>query len=328
MSLTDRYIAATVAKVPANQRDEVEEQLREAIGDAIDARLAQGEAAGEPASASAIEAEVLNEFGDPELLAARYAERRLYLIGPELYLPWKRLTKLLLWIVLPIVTVVAPLGSVSAGNPWTEALGVAISSVLTTGVHIVFWVTVGFAIASRVQLPGAQLTEPWTVDKLPEDTKPQQTGSDTVATTIVLALAAVALVWQQVRPPADSDAGEGLPALNPELWSFVLPAVLVVLALELGATIVRHVRGSWNLGLFALNVALNVAFVLLVAVPVISHDLLNRPLFDHLGWPSDDFPLDLDMMEWGVLAVVVAVAVWDIVDTGIKTRRATQLSAP
>src|SRR5690554_5458586 len=115
MTLTDRYIAATVAKLPANQREDVREQLHEAIGDAIDARLDHGEAGADPARASAVETEVLNEFGDPEMLAATYADRRLYLIGPDLYLPWKRLTRLLLWIVLPILAVAVPIGSVMAG---------------------------------------------------------------------------------------------------------------------------------------------------------------------------------------------------------------------
>ena len=328
MTLTDRYIAATVAKLPANQRDEVQEQLREAIGDAIDAALHQGEAAGKPASASAVETEVLNEFGDPEMLAAQYADRRLYLIGPDLYLPWKRLTRLLLWVVLPILAVAVPVGSVMAGDPWAEVIGGTFWAVFSVGVHIVFWVTLGFAIASRTRTAPESFTEPWTVDRLPERQEPQQTGADTAASTIMLAVAAVAIIWQQVRPPAVNNAGEGLPALNPDLWSVVLPAILGLIAIELGATIVRHVRGRWTAGLFALNTVLNTVFVGLVAVPVISHDLLNRALFDHVGWPSEDFPIDLELQEWGVLAVVVAVAVWDIVDTGIKTRRASRAITP
>ncbi len=328
MTLTDRYIAATVSKLPANQREDVKAQLHEAIGDAIDARLDQSEFADEPARASAVEAAVLNDFGDPELLAARYANRRLYLIGPDLYLPWKRLTTLLLWIVLPIMAVIIPLEAVIAGDPWAEVIGSAFWTVFSVGVHLVFWTTLGFAIASRTRTAPESLTEPWTVDKLPSESEPQQSSSDTVASTIVLAVAAVALVWQHVRPPAYSDTGEGLPALNPDLWSFVIPALLVVIAIELGATIARHVRGYWTRGLFALNTVLNVAVVALIAVPVINHELLNRALFDHVGWPSEDFPIDLELQEWGVLAVVVAIAVWDIIDTGIKTRRASQRLTP
>ena len=322
MTLTDRYIAATVAKLPANQRADVEAQLREAIGDAVDDRLDQGEASGTQASASAVETDVLTEFGDPEMLAATYADRRLYLIGPDLYLPWKRLTRVLLWVILPILAVAVPVGSVMAGDPWAEVLGGTIWTVFSVGVHIVFWVTLGFAIASRTRTAPESFTEPWTVDDLPDAPQPQQSSSDTVGSTIMLAVAATAIVWQQVRPPAVNDAGEGLPALNPELWTFILPAALVVLALELGATIVRHVRGAWSMGLFAANTVLNLAFVALVAVPVFSHELLNRALFDHIGWPSEDFPIDLELQEWGVLAVVAAIAVWDIVDTWVKTRRA------
>ena len=92
-TLTTRYIDAVTRSVPERQRDDVARELAAAIADQIDARLVAGEAPGDA------ERIVLTELGDPERLAAGYADRPLHLIGPRYYLEWKRLLVLLLWIV-------------------------------------------------------------------------------------------------------------------------------------------------------------------------------------------------------------------------------------
>src|SRR4051794_38396607 len=96
-TLTDRYVAATLRSVPEKQRPELDKELRASIADAIDDRI---EAGSKPEAA---EREVLIELGDPIRLAAGYADRPLYLIGPALFPDYTRLLKLLVGIVVPIV---------------------------------------------------------------------------------------------------------------------------------------------------------------------------------------------------------------------------------
>src|SRR5690606_4735895 len=90
MTLTDRYVAATLRSIPANSREDIERELRASIGDAIDAKV---EAGSEPEAA---EAAVLTDLGDPDRLAAGLTDRPLSLIGPELFLTWWRLLRVLL----------------------------------------------------------------------------------------------------------------------------------------------------------------------------------------------------------------------------------------
>ena len=66
-TMTDRYIAAALKGVRAEQRQDVAAELRGSIADAVDARMAQGDAP------EAAELAVLVELGDPIRLAAEYS---------------------------------------------------------------------------------------------------------------------------------------------------------------------------------------------------------------------------------------------------------------
>src|SRR6478736_5334921 len=78
MTLTDRYVAATLRRVPADQHADLEQELRASVADAVEAKV---EAGTDPARA---ETDVLNDLGHPDRLAADLAGRPLYLIGPTL----------------------------------------------------------------------------------------------------------------------------------------------------------------------------------------------------------------------------------------------------
>ncbi|WP_062076588.1 HAAS signaling domain-containing protein [Demequina globuliformis] len=319
MTLTERYIAAVTTKVPAGQREEVASDLREAITDAIDARLD----AQPTTPASAIEREVLNDMGDPEHLAATYAERPLFLIGPALFLQWKRLTVLLLWIVLPIIAVLIPIAGYLDGDSWGAVVGQTIGGTITVGVHLVFWVTLVFAVLERSGVTARDVSEPWSVDSLKETPDATVPVGDTIGAAATLVVTAVFLIWQQVYPWASNSAGEGLPLLNPELWTLLLPALLAVMAVELVVLIARQVRGSWTRADAWVTVALNVASVTLLAIPVWQHQLLNRELFTEIGWPDAATTVTLDQVEWLTLVVVAVIAAVDIVSAVRRARRVT-----
>ena len=79
-TLTDRYVWGVLRAVPETQRPDLEPEIRALIADALEARSAVD--AGEVPAAA--ERAVLAELGDPEVLAARYTDRSLFLIGPAL----------------------------------------------------------------------------------------------------------------------------------------------------------------------------------------------------------------------------------------------------
>ncbi|MDN4479761.1 HAAS signaling domain-containing protein [Demequina muriae] len=321
MTLTDRYVAATLSRTPAAQRGDVEADLRAAIADAIEARLEAGEFADSTDPASAAETAVLNAMGDPEALAATYADRPLHLIGPRLYLQWKRLTVLLLSIVVPIVAVVVGIATAIDDESAATVVGTALEAAWTTAIMIGFWVTVVFAVLDRAsQKEIEEMTTPWTVERMPTVPEAHVSWSDTVGSSVALAVTAALIIWQQYGLWWGASAGQ--PIINPELWAFTLPALLALMVIELVTVIARHARGHWTMRDWWVSLALNVATAALLAPSMLGGTFLNTDRFDELGWPDEASPLSLEQFQTVLWISVLVVVVADIVTGWRRARHA------
>lgn len=162
MTLTDRYIAATVRRMPTRQRPEIEQELRAAIADDIDARVAGGQS---PADA---EYAAVSELGDPEQLAGRYAQTPQALISHRVYSEWAKLTRLTCIRVPPIVFIVlVVVYAVHQTNIWITIFR-PIGITLTVAMYLLVCITALFAAADRhrTQQGADPLTAAWTPDQL------------------------------------------------------------------------------------------------------------------------------------------------------------------
>ncbi|MDG4822345.1 permease prefix domain 1-containing protein [Asanoa sp. WMMD1127] len=311
-SLTDRYLAATLGAVPAARRAEIDTELRGSIEDMIEGRVAAG------GDAAVAEREVLTELGDPAALAARYADRRLQLIGPAYYLIWERLLKLLLSFVPALVGVVVGLATAADGDNAGAALGQGISAAIQVVVHIGFWLTLVFAVLERTN---ARLDLPkWTVDQLPEKRPERQIGlADFIASVTMLALFIAYLLLQQFRSFVDDGDGGNLPILDPALWSFWLPFLIAVLVATIGVEVGKYRAGRWTWPLVGVNAALDLLFAAPVVGLLLTDRLLNPDLVARFAWLGRGDNLDTV----ATIAVVgtVLIVLWDIVDSVVKARR-------
>lgn len=317
MNLTDRYVSATVAHLPRDQREDVAAELAASIADAIDARREAVQATTEDDTAA--EREVLESLGDPERLAATYVSRPLALIGPDLYLAWKRLLTTLMWVVVPVIAVLAGIGAAADGKGVGGIVLALWVGAITTAVHVGFWVTLVFARLDRAP-KDTLVTGPWTVDKLDGVPDTRITGGETIATAVVIVLTAAVIMWQHVWPWTTSTSGEGLPVIDPALWSFTLPALLVLLVIELVAVMARHARGRWAPHDWRVSVAVNAATVAILVPPLVTHTFLNRELFAEVGWPDADSPISLAQLEIYMAIGVVIGALTDVIPAWRKAR--------
>lgn len=313
-TLTDRYLAATLRSVPTERRDEIATELRASIEDMIEDRTGGGQ------HVTTAEREVLTELGNPDLLASRYADRRLQLIGPAYYLIWLRLLKLLLSFIPALVGTVVVVVEVAQGNAF-GAIGRGIVVAMQVGVQIAFWLTLTFALIERFQ-PGTAMPG-WTVDQLPDvPTHRDVSLVDTIASVAMLALTIGYLPFQHYRSWVRDTDGDNIPVLDPALWSFWLPALIAVLVASVVFEIVKYRIGRWNWALFGVKGLLDVAFAVPVAWLALSDRLLNPALADRLSWLADQDNRD-------ALGVVIAlgaagVVVWGLIDSAVKTRRQTR----
>lgn len=161
-TLTDRYVAATMKHLPVNLRPEIERELRAAIADDIDARVANGQ---DPTDA---EYAAVSEFGDPEELATRYAQTPQALIGRRVYADWVKTTRIACLTVLPIVFVVlVVVYAVHQSNIWVTVFR-PIGVTLTVAMYLLVLVTALFVAVDRhrAQHGPDTPTAKWTPDQL------------------------------------------------------------------------------------------------------------------------------------------------------------------
>lgn len=321
-TLTDRYVWAAVRTVPAAQRAELEPEIRELVGDSVEAKLAAGVPAAEAEHAA------LAELGDPELLAASFSDRRLTLIGPSYYLVWWRLLKVLVSTVVPAVAAIFfVVRFLQADGRFGDQLGSAIGGTVVISlqltVHICFWLTLTFAIIDRTTASDDILTE-WTPERLPDI--PADNGRNQLelgASLSLTALWAAALVWQAVDSPVEDAAGTPIDVLQPDLWSFWLPYFLVLAFLE-GAHAVAVHRGGWNWPLAGMKLLLNVAFAVPAVWLLASGELLNPEFFAQLGWPQAAQAGSTTSVI--TMLSIIGITAWDSLEGALKVWRASRVS--
>ncbi|WP_353829234.1 hypothetical protein [Agromyces sp. SYSU T0242] len=308
-TLTDRYVWAAARTIPESQREEFARELRERIGDDIDARHAAG------AEHADAEHAALVELGDPAALAAGYVDRPLQLIGPRYYLAWKRLVTMLFAIVLPIALAAIVLAQALAGADVGQILASVLGTAVPLAIQLAFWPTLVFALVERSPRPAPAPT--WNPDHLPQVRDQARAGrlGDLIASAVFLAIFAGLIVSQQTASPFVDAAGDPIPFLDPDLWSFWIPWFLVVLALEVLFAVAIYAWG-WNWWLAFANLLLNLAF----AVPALwlfaTGRLVNPEYLAEIGWPWGDAG---DTVTTIIVIVFVAIAVWDVIDGVVKT---------
>ena len=304
-TLTDRYVWGVLRAVPSAQRAELEPEIRALVADAIEARR-------DDPDAGSAERAALVELGDPEVLASRYTDRSLALIGPRVFLDWKRVLMTLVPIVVPIVATVVAAAELLSGGALVEALLSAVATAFMVGVQLAFWVTVAFAFIERSQSPVSEVTgHTWSLDDLPSVPAAQRIGlGELVGSLIANALVAVVIVWQQLRPPIEID-GEATPLFDPALWSFWLPWFLGVTLLEMAFAVVLYLRGRWTWPLAVGNALLGAAFAIPAIYLVQNGMLLNADIVDPIKAAGGRW-LDVSV---SVTAFVIAIIVaWDAFD--------------
>ncbi|MEU4561635.1 permease prefix domain 1-containing protein [Actinoplanes sp. NPDC023936] len=309
-TLIDRYVLTVLRRVPEPQRTDIDRELRTSIEDAVEARVAGGS----PPEA-AVE-QTLLELGDPDRLADGYADRRQYLIGPEFFDVWRRLLTLLLSTVLPIVVVVTTTIKLLEDATIGAAIGTAVSTVITVGAHMAFWVTLVFAIMERTGVGRSELRglprRDWNLGDLPRYEPRATTISELAAGIAWPVLLIVALILQQFTFTE-------VPVLNPDNWGFWWPYLIVVLILEALYAVWLFRKQTWDHTVTVVNALLAVLF----AAPVVW--LLSTDRFFNPEW--------LSTLDWGstanpgswltgiAIAITLVGSAYDVIDVAIRAER-------
>lgn len=319
-TLTDRYVFAALKSIPDDRRGDIDRELRASITDAVDARIEDGQA---PVDA---ENAVLTEFGDPRRLAARYADQPLYLIGPDFYLLWLRVLKMLLWIVgaTSFVAVLVVRMVIDPSDPISAFSG-ALSTCIGSLIQVTFWVTLVFAVLQRTGARRNSLgLAKWSPEMLPQAERNQISLADTIATVVLLACFIGVLLWQRVGSLLYLN-GEPVLVLQEHLWNFWLPYLIAVLVLKAVFAVVLYAVGRSTNALAAVNAAVSLLFM----VPALWL-LATDQIFDWVFLSNADWSPGVAAWIAGITgATVLVIGLWDIAGGFLKASRSkTQVVSP
>jgi hypothetical protein len=314
-TLTDRYVEATVRRLPGRQRADIERELRVLIADAIDERLESGVA---PAEA---ETAVLTELGDPTRLAAGYADRPLHLIGPVLFVDYARLLRILLATVVPTVTAGVAFIRTVQGDTAGAVVGAAIGTATTAGVHIAFWTTLVFAIlerTSRRRRPAGWLPAPWTPAALPEPPSRRLRHAELISETVALVLFTSLILLSPVLSTEETPDGRPIGTLSPWLWDTGIVYIFIALVVaSLGFSYAKYYL-RWSLALAIAGSLVNLASPAMMIWLALDDRVLNPAFVAAAGWSPT-------ATTW-IHTVLVVVAVFTVLHTigqsaGLARRR-------
>lgn len=310
-TLSERYVhAATRFVQAADERRELELELRERIEDTVDGLRTDGVPPEEAERAALV------QLGDPLRLSAEYRQRPMHLIGPRFFYTWLRVVVVVAATAGPIVGLITALSEISSGGAVGETIVAGFGTALSVATAAAFWVTLFFAVAERV---APQVSEAaWTPEMLPQLPTGTGTGAsrrtDMIASLVSIAVVTVLLLWQQIGSPFLDD-GVRVPVLDPALW---VPWLLLLVALLVasGLHAVWLYRSGWTWAVATVNAVVGVAFAAVVVPLLLQERLLNPRLVELLGW-SGQLTTGLRI----AAASIVAITLWGVVAGFVKAAR-------
>lgn len=322
MIYRDAYIAEVTRRLPETMRGDVAMELESIIADMTSEHPTQEEVF-----------EALRQLGDPVILASRYLERPLHLIGPALYPTYLSILKVVLPIALTVIGITTLLGVIVGYNGELSLAQSVIQGILHTagsmiqvGIQSFFWITIVFAIIERYSSSqdGVPLSK-WD----PSQLKPLTVQKRQISRTSLIWGFVWTAIWVGLYLNASnlirlSWEGEVLPFLNEEALRFFLPAVIALAALEVGFGIYKWVKGFWTVPMAMWNLVFNLFWVIGTVLFLTHPQLFSVTAVEQLalftGMTLSEAANLMDWAVWTMVVTFIVVAVLDTVDGFKKTK--------
>ena len=336
-TLTDRYIAEVVRRLPEDQREDIATEIAGTIEDMVAAEREDHEhddnqnhddddnaAATGGAADAEVDAErlVLMCLGDPAALARRYSGARQYLIGPDVYPVWAHVLR---WL-LPIAGVFSASvgGILYASTTPDPQLGGLIGELISSVAGALLWVfaawTLVVVIVERTTPEGARspfdVTSSWDPDRLEAAPDRPETRANAVVSLVLLAIfAALPFIPSTFLYIGHLNGGERL--VNPAIPTPWIVGYLLLIGVLALIQVWLLLRPAPQPGRLAVEVSVDVVFGVFLTALALSQDSLIHPELV----PADGGTVTT-AIRWGVVVAIWAIVIWDQFETVRVYRRA------
>lgn len=297
--LTDRYLYVLSRRLPSNQREETVTELSELISEQVDNRIIERNQSPQEA-----ERDVLNELGNPDLLAEKYSGRVRALIGPALFPLWRLLMTILNLIAVPVIVIISGISAATQGEDFASIIGTVLTTAITLIINFSFWVTLVFAIMeSRDYGSDLEATPPddWSVDDLPELPTNPTDKSELIGEVVTSALFIGFLAFQTWTMTETTTIE---PWLNPEIALPWIPILIAVAAINALVSINCYVKQRVSMAAAVTYLVASLVAVISITYLAMTNLLLNPALISDEGWTSQTNQIT------NVVIVIVAVVAW------------------
>jgi len=312
MQWIDIYIQEVVRRLPEASRKDIALELRSTIEDMLP----------EDYDEEDIKA-VLQKLGNPAVLASRYRDQPMHLIGPRYYEAYVSLLKMLLPIAAVIALISMTVESVAeysntltASDIISNLFTTGIGTMLEVGIHVFFWLTLIFAILDRTDkerdgLPVTSKFTQWTPDDLKEVTyapkKKRIAKLEVFGSLLWIAIWAslyfYANQWLGVYEKGTDGLNFVTTPLNQDVLIQYWPLVVIVIGLEIALALYKLMKGIWTKSV-AISNAIVECMGTLVFIVIFLNPMILTPEF--VAYMSDLFTSTADQFKgWAINGVII-----------------------
>ena len=334
MDLINIYVQEVARRLPEKMREDISLELRSTILDMLPDDFSEHEVK-----------QALESLGNPALLASRYRDRPMHLIGPKFYDMYVTILKMVGSIVAIVTFILFFIGK-SAFIFGSEAstlviastvLGEAIWMMLGVIIQVFFWVTIVFIILERTlrssdDSPLSTSGKEWTPKDLDHISYISLKREIKIVEvlfglfwTVLLAIlyfnaSSIIGIYQQ----GNSGLEFILPVFNQETLISYFAIVIALIVLELFRLAYMAMTRQWTFKLAVSNALIHlVGFVILIVIvtnPNLFHSEFAPYMASLVDKPLDTVIMTINGIKWTVVATIIVTSTIDTYNGFRKAR--------
>ncbi|WP_274308182.1 HAAS signaling domain-containing protein [Solibacillus daqui] len=316
MKLIEIYIQEVTRRLPEKLRADIALELRSTIEDMLPDHYSEEEVKG-----------VLNQLGNPVVLANGYKDQPMHLIGPRYFDVYISLLKM----ILPIAAVIALITIITQyfiGYSGEEAIlavvlkiiGNGIGTIIEVGIQVFFWITLTFALIERFdkdkeQQPLTSSLEKWTADDLKNvayiPKKKAISKFEVFGSLMWTAIWATLYFYANQLVGVYENNGDRLefviPALNQEVFLKYWPIVVIIIGAEIALALYKLFKQQWTIRMAFSNAVLQIISTIVFIIILVNPNLLNPTFIAYLG---DIFSVTSDQFNMWIIGGTIMIFIF------------------
>ncbi|MER2007700.1 MAG: hypothetical protein ABS939_09635 [Psychrobacillus sp.] len=318
------YIQEVTRRLPEKMRSDIALELRSTIEDMLPEKYNEEDVK-----------DVLNQLGNPSVLANGYKDQPMHLIGPRYFDVYVSLLKMIVPIAafIALITVITEHIIVYSGegailNSVLAIIGEGIWTMIAVGIHVFFWLTIIFAMIDRVEKdkephPLNSSLKKWTADDL--ENIPYIPKKKAISKFEVFGSLLWTAIWATLYFYANKLVGvyegEGgrlefmIPALNEEVLQKFLPIVVIIIGLEIGFALYKLLKQQWTKKMAIFNTIFEIAVTIIFIIILVNPNLMNEAFVIYMGdifeITKSQFTMWIVNGAIGIFIISAAITVYD-----------------